>query len=135
MKHFPKITTILLCVVFSYCSIKNKSNSNVFRIIKIENLKLYKLITFANNSDTLLGISKRNVSEKCILKHIAAFEAEKIDRVEKLIDKGDTIFFHYDIRKLNGGRTHTGSGAPGQSNKTYIFSYNSYPILLKDCEY
>lgn len=135
MKHFSKITIFLLGLNFSCNSIAHKSHSEGFRILKTEKLKDYNLITFTNVSDTILGVAKKDISENCILKQIANYGAEKnYEKIGALNDKGDSIIFVYKMTEITNRKLYTGSGAPGQLDKTYIDSYNSSPIVLKKCE-
>lgn len=128
---------ILIFILIFSCAISKTnytSENYTYLLIKTEKLINHKLLSFASKYDTILIVSKNNISEDCIKKNLVKISLQSNNRIYKLNDSGEEIIFTYYTK--GGENNHlkilTSSEKPG-SLKKQIFSYNSPPYFVKNC--
>jgi NhaP-type Na+/H+ and K+/H+ antiporter len=136
------ILLILLSFVFSvlFISCANKSSSyelknSTYRLIKTEKLVEHKLLSFASKSDTILLVTKINVSNKCVTDNLIKLFLQNNNRIQDLNDDGQNINFIYYSKggENNNLKIITSSVRPGTESKQ-IFSYNALPYYMEKCK-
>ena len=128
---------LFLIILFLLVSCKSRftDNNYSYKLIKIEKLTNHKLLSYSNNVDTLMVVTKNNITVNCIEKNLIKFSLQSNNKIDKLIDNDEEIFFEY-FTKVFGNENKkilTSSGIPGK-NKRRIHSYNSLPYYFENCD-
>ena len=128
---------LFLFILFSLISCKSRftDNNYSYRLIKTEKLTNHKLLSYSNNVDTLMVVTKNNITENCIEKNLIKLSLQSNNKISKLIDNDEEIFFEY-FTKVFGNenkKISTSTGNPGK-NKRRIHSYNSLPFYFENCD-
>ncbi|MEL1247552.1 hypothetical protein [Flavobacterium helocola] len=128
---------LFLIILFLLVSCKSRftDNNYSYKLIKIEKLTNHKLLSYSNNVDTLMVVTKNNITVNCIEKNLIKFSHQSNNKIDKLIDNDEEIFFEY-FTKVFGNENKkilTSSGIPGK-NKRRIHSYNSLPYYFENCD-
>ncbi|TDR26040.1 hypothetical protein [Flavobacterium cheniae] len=125
---------ILLFFLLS-CKSHFTNNNYNFKLIKIEKLTNHKLLSYSNNVDTFMVVTKNNISENCIEKNLTKFSIQSNDKINKLIDNDEEIYFEYFTKVLGdeNKKISTSTGNLGK-NKRRIHSYNSLPYYFENCD-
>jgi hypothetical protein len=137
MKKFLFRTSFifLLCtIIFSCANSKShdKRKKSTYRLIKTEKLINHKLFSFATNNDTILVVSKNNISPDCIEENLGKISLQNNNKIYMLNDNGEEIIFFYYTEGNNYVKIRTSSEKPG-SPKKQINSYNSLPYFVENC--
>jgi len=86
---------ILSCANFNS---ENKVKNSALRLVKIEKLDNYKLLSYAIQLDTVLVVAKNNVKEKCIQENLINISLQGFNKIDKLSDNGEEISFFYHLK-------------------------------------
>ena len=124
---------ILFFLVF--CKSRFTDNNYSYKLIKTEKLTNHKLLSYSNNSDTIMIVVKNNININCIEKNLIKLSLQSNNKIDKLIDNDEEIYFEY-FTKLIGNENKkilSSSGSPGK-NKKRIHSYNSLPYYFENCD-
>jgi hypothetical protein len=137
MKQFlSKTVFCFLISTFIFSCKGNITNKNYsYKLIKTEILTNYKLLSYSNNSDTIMIVAKNNITINCIEKNLIKLSLQSNNKIDKLIDNDKEIYFEY-FTKLIGNENKkilSSSGSPGK-NKRRIHSYNSLPYYFENCD-
>ena len=124
----------LTAILFSFSSPTFNHQDFAYQLIKTEKLTEFKLLSFASKIDTILVVSKNDVSLKCIKENLILITLQNNNKIYELNDAGKKIIFEYYTK---GGenenlRILTSSEKPGSSSRR-IFSYNSLPYFVEKC--
>jgi hypothetical protein len=124
-------TSLLSCANFKS---DTKVKNSAIRLVKTEKLVNYKLLSYELQFDTVLVVAKNNVKEKCIQENLVYISLQGFNKIDKLSDNGDEIFFVYKLKsgEHNNLKILTGSKVPGIT-KRQIFSYSSFPYFIENC--
>lgn len=125
---------ILLFFLLS-CKSRFTHNNYSYKLIKIEKLTNHKLLSYSNNLDTLMVVTKNNITENCIEKNLIKLSLQSNNKIGKLIDNDEEIFFEYFTKVIGhkNKKISTSTGSPGK-NKRRIHSYNSLPYYFENCD-
>lgn len=88
---------LFLIVLFCLLSCKSRFThiNYSYKLIKIEKLTNHKLLSYSNNLDTLMVVTKNNITENCIEKNLIKLSFQSNNKIGKLIDNDEEIFFEY----------------------------------------
>lgn len=137
-KYMFKYSFLVICllIVFSCANSKsyNQDITQPYRLIKIEKLINYKLLSFATKNDTVLVVAKNGITENCVKENLVNISLQGNNKIYKLNDNGEEIIFTYYTPggENNSLKIMTSTEKPG-STKRQIFSYNSIPYFVEKC--
>ena len=97
MKQFlSKTVFCFLISTFIFSCKSNITNNNYsYKLIKIEKLTNHKLLSYSTNTDTIMIVAKKNTTINCIEKNLMKFSLQSNNKIDKLIDNDEEIFFEY----------------------------------------
>jgi hypothetical protein len=131
------IKNLFIIILFHLLSCKSHdiNESYSYKLIKTDKTTNFKVLSYSNKLDTLMVVTKNNVSQNCIEKKLIKLSLQSNNKIDKLIDNDEEIFFEY-FTKVFGTENKkilTSSGSPGK-NKRRIHSYNSLPYYFENCD-
>ena len=71
---------LFLIILFLLVSCKSRftDNNYSYKLIKIEKLTNHKLLSYSNNVDTLMVVTKNNITVNCIEKNLIKFSLQSL---------------------------------------------------------
>ncbi|OIQ21811.1 MAG: hypothetical protein BM557_03185 [Flavobacterium sp. MedPE-SWcel] len=131
MKLKLSFFSLLLFILLSCAS--KKYNNDLFKVFDKKEYDDYTLYYGNKNDDTIVFVGENKFIENC-KSSFKSIDRSGLKTISTLKTTKHDIIFCYFLSDVNGHLSIlTGTGTPGQSDKTYITTYSEYPYFINNC--